>query len=218
MYSFPYSSPCEYCMMRQMGAVSSYIRLLNASPGTEGVDVFANGKPLVRDVRYKEFTPYVKVVPGTYRITAYPAGTTAKLLADMQITFRPNSIHTAAFIGRPPNTELFTIPEPRVTVPPGRANVRFVHLSPNSPAVDITTPDGKVIFPNVQYKGITNYMALAPGRHTLQARISGTDKVVLNVPNILLKPRRNYSVYAVGLSSAKPELQVLIPLDGNTYL
>lgn len=218
MYSFPDYPPCEYCMMRQMGAVSSYVRLLHASPGAPGVDVFANGKPIARNVRYRAFTPYIKVVPGTYRITVYPAGTTTKPLIDTQMTFQPNSIYTAAAIGRAPNIELFTVPEPKVATPPGRANVRFVHLSPNGPSVDITTPDGKIIFPNVKYKGITNYTAMAPGRHTLQARISGTDKAVLNVPNILLKPRRNYTVYAIGLANEKPELQVLIPLDGNTYL
>ena len=57
-----------------------------------------------------------------------------------------------------------------------------------------------------------------PSTYRLQARIAGTDQVILDVPNINLTANRYYTVYAVGLPVGQPPLQVLIPLDGQSYL
>lgn len=210
--------PCDYCMFRQLNTQSTFVRVLHASFGTPKADVYANGKLIAGNLGYKEFTPYVKLLPGNYMITVFKSGTTVNPVSDSQITLGANTIYTAAIIGRQPGIEIYPVFEPRVPTPPGRANIRVVHLSPNAPAVDITTPDGKIIFANVKYKDITNYTSLSQGRHTIQARISGTSDVALNVPNIVLKPNRNYTIYIVGLAGEKPGLQVLIPLDGSTYL
>lgn len=205
-------------MYRQTDPNASYIRVLHASPNSPNVDVYANGNLIAGNLRYREFTPYLKVTPGLYNITIYPAGTTATPVLSTQATINPAAIYTVAAIGRSPNLEIFPVREPRTALSPGHANVRFVHLSPNAPAVDITTPDGKAIFRNIAYKGITEYVPLRPGRHNLEARAAGTNNVVLNVPNIVLRPQRNYTLYAIGLAGEKPGLQLLIPLDGSTYL
>jgi len=217
MYMFPYYQPCCFNMMRQLEE-SSYVRVLHSSPGAPRVDVYANGNLIARNLRYGSFTPYLKLIPGRYKITVYPAGTSSTPIINTTVNLEPNNIYTAAAIGRPENIELFTIPDKRVAINPAMTNLRFIHLSPDAPAVDITLPDGKVLFSNVSYKGITDYIPVAPGRYTIQARPAGTDKIVLNVPNIVLRGGLNISVYAVGLAKGKPGLQVLVPLDGSTYL
>lgn len=218
MYFIPYSETCDYCMMRQVGITSSFIRVLHASPDTQRVDVYANGALIARNIRYKEFTPYLRVAPGQHNITVYGAGTTTRPILNTNVTILPKSIYTAAAIGRASNLELYLIPEPIGQTLSNKANIRFVHLMPNAPAVDITTPDGKVLFPNINYKGITNYISVNPGKHNFQLRTAGTDNILLTIPNIILKPKRNFTMYAVGLADRKPGFQVLIPLDGNTYL
>jgi hypothetical protein len=202
-------------MMRQE---ASYIRVLHASPGASGVDVYANGNLIARNLRYRNFTPYLKVTPGAYNIRVYRFGTTTNPIVSTNVTLNPGAIYTAAAIGRPVNIGLFLISDTRVPVSQSRANVRFIHLSPDSPALDITLPDGRILFSNVGYRGVTNYIPLNPGRYTIQARLAGTNNVILRVPNIVIRPGLNLSIYAVGLSKGTPKLQVLIPLDGSTYL
>jgi hypothetical protein len=100
---------------------------------------------------------------------------------------------------------------------PGRAYVRFVHLSPNAPNVDVSTGGNKV-FSNVGYKKATDYVEVKPGVYNFNVTVSENGQNVLTVPNTRLLPNRIYSIYAVGLAGSSPPLQVLIPLDGNTYL
>lgn len=212
----PYCQTIEYLPSRQTGL--SYIRVLHASPDAPGVDVYLNNRQLARNLTYRSFTPYTGVTSGNYSIRVFPAGQTINPVIDTRIQVAPNSIYTAAAIGTLANIEPYLIPDPVISPLANRARVRFVHLSPNAPEVDITLPDGTPLFQGIGYKEFTNYRSLAPGRYTLQARLAGTGNVVLNVPNIVLRPGRNLSIYAVGLAGGNPPLQVLIPLDGSSYL
>jgi hypothetical protein len=48
--------------------------------------------------------------------------------------------------------------------------------------------------------------------------VAGTNNIILTVPNTNLRAGNIYTVYIVGLANGSPGLQVLIPLDGSTYL
>lgn len=196
----------------------SYIRVLHAVPNAPSVDVYANDTMIAENLRYRGFTEYLQVPSGPYNIKIYPSGESANPVLDTELMVPSNTINTVAAIGLLPDINLFPILDPEQDIVPGKVCVRFAHLSPNAPAVDITLPDGTLLFDDVMYEEITDYLCINPGRFTIQARLAGTDQVVLIVPNIRLLPNRFYTFYAVGLVGDTPPLQVLIPLDGNSYL
>ncbi|MDP4143703.1 MAG: DUF4397 domain-containing protein [Bacillota bacterium] len=211
MYTCPYSGYFRVLP-------KSYIRILHASPNAPAVDIYANGRIIARNVHYKEFTNYLALIPGNYRITVYVSGTSTNPVINTNVTIPEKMIFTVAAIGTSPNLSLLPIAEPVLPIRPGKAYVRFAHLSPNTPAVDITLPNGDKIFKNVSYKEVTDYLPVNGGSYILQARIANTDNIVLHAGRINLRPGRFYTVYAVGLNNDTPPLQVLVPLDGNSYI
>lgn len=215
MYYFPCMQSRYLNMMRQE---QSYIRVLHASPNAPGVDVYANGNLIARNLTYRVFTPYLKVSSNRYTIRVYRTGTNINPIIDTAIELRPGNIYTAAAIGMLPNIQLFPVNDVRFPLESNMTNVRLIHLSPDTPAVDAVHPGQNVLFADVAYKGVTGYRPVPSGRHVLQLRIAGSNNVILTVPNIILRPRQNISFYLVGLSEGMPDLQVLIPLDGSTYL
>ncbi len=102
---------------------------------------------------------------------------------------------------------------PRDAKMPQKAKVRFIHFSPNAPAVDITLPNGTVLFKNVPYKGVTDYIEIAPGTYTLQVRPTGTERVVLTIPNFVIRPNEEKSIYAIGLVNGTPGLEAVVLND-----
>lgn len=213
----PYYVPNPNLQLRQNETVS-YVRILHAAPNTPAVDVYVNNNPVAKNVRYREFTKYLSLLPGVYNIKVYAANTTSNPVIDLNTNIPARSIFTAAAIGLPNQVSLQLIPEPHLQRLPGRVYVRFAHLSPNTPNLDITLTNGTKLFSDVQYKEVTDYIPLKPGVYNIQAKVTGTNNIVIRVPNIKLLPNRYYTLYAVGLSGGKPPLQVLIPLDGNSYL
>lgn len=213
---YQYYDPCDPYTLHLLS--TAHVRVLHASPDAPSVDVYVNGSKAVSNLSYKNFTEYLPLTAGTYHIEVYPAGQRSNPVVSRDITVSAQSIYTIAAIGKLNNIALYPIQEPRLDIQENRTNVRFVHLSPDAPAVDIRLPDGKNVFTNVRYKEITNYATVKPGTYTLDVFPTGTNQKVLHVPGIKLKANRFYTVYAVGLVEGDQPLEVLIPLDGNSYL
>lgn len=211
-----YYEPMEYLETRMPEL--SYLRIFHASPDAPAVDVYINRRLAAKNLKYKSFTPYLGLIPGNYFVQIFAAGTTANPVITSSINIPEKSIYTAAAINELPNIQLYIIADPPVSPLANMTRVRFVHLSPNAPAVDFTLSNGTEIFSDVSYKEITNYKSFMQGRYTFQLRIAGSDTVVLNVPNVVLRPARNLTAYAVGLAGLNPPLQMLIVMDGSTYL
>lgn len=198
--------------------MKSFIRIFHASPDAPAVDVYANGKLIARNLPYKRFTEYLEVPSGNYNVKVFPTGKTINPVINTNLTVEPETIYTIAAADILANIKLISYVDPIIPKVANKAYVRFCHLSPNTPKVDITLPDGKVLFNEVGFEDMTNYIAIDPGVYTLQARPAGTDKVALTIPNIKFNQNRFYTVYAVGLLGKMPPLQVLVPLDGNSYI
>jgi hypothetical protein len=198
--------------------IPSYIRILHAVPHLPAVDVYANGVPIARNIIYGGFSQYLAVPGGSYHIIIYPAGLTANPLLNTNITIPGGSIFTISAIGTIPDIALLPVEEPRMTIPNGQLMIRFVNLSPNSPAIDVDIQGGNQIISNVAYKGVSQYVPLNPGTYAFSLKVAGTEQRLLYVPNIRLEAGKFYTINAIGILTGNPPLQVLIPLDGNTYI
>ncbi len=212
---------CPYyydCFRQLQGQIYSYIRVFHAAPDTPAVDVYANDNRIASNIRFKAFTNYMKMPPGKYTIKVFRKGTKNNPLMNMEIAIFEKKIYTLPIIGMLPNITLKVIEEPIEPLRRGKAKVRFSHLSPGAPAVDITLPNGNIIFKNVSYGEVSKYNEISPGVYNFEVRIAGTDKKVLLLPNTRFGPNKFYTIYAVGLVSGSPKLQAVMPLDGNTYL
>ena len=97
-------------------------------------------------------------------------------------------------------------------------NTGSSNLSPDSPKLDLYLSNDTMIFEKVDFEEVTSYLEFYPNKYTMEVKISKTNDTILFVPNIVLKPNRFYSIYTIGLLGAQPYLQVVIPLDGSSYL
>lgn len=192
-----------------------YVRVLHAVPDAPNVDVYADGNLIVSDLAYSESTEYLPVPEGTYKISVYAAGSTNSPVISNMLSVHGNSMITVAAAGMLDNIVLLAIHDANTAMRPGKALIRFLHLSPNAPAVDITLPNGTVIFSNVSFKQITPYIDVAPMNYTLQVRAAGTSTVVLTIPNVNLSSDEYYTAYAIGLINDDPQLEALLLMDGQ---
>ena len=194
--------------------MNSYVRILNASPNSPPIDIYLDDKLIVQNLAYKEFSNYLLFPAGDHNIKVYPSGQNVNPIIDSPINLPPGFAFNIAAIGSFPNIILYAIPEPTAPQNFGKACVRFIHLSPNAPAIDIRVPDGTKIFSNVKYEDYTPYACVPPGTYTFQVRPAGTTDVLLTIPNVQLMPNKYYAIYAVGLAGGSPPLQAFIVEEG----
>ena len=191
------------------------VRVIHTVPDAPNVDIYANDKLIISNLAYSDYTDYLSIPEGTYKISVYVAGTKDSPVLSNMITVNKNSILTVAAVGTLTDIALLANTDSNEARKPAKAMIRFLHLSPNAPAVDITLPDGTVIFSNVAFKHITPYIDVMPMNYTLQVRVAGTSNVVLTVPDVNLDADRYYTIYAIGLAGGSPELEALLLQDGE---
>lgn len=191
------------------------VRVMHAVPDAPNVDVYANNQMVVDNLAFGDYTDYLSVPEGTYEISLYVAGTKNSPVLSDTLTVNSNSISTVAAVGNLSDIEFLAITDANEVKTPGKSMIRFLHLSPNAPAVDITLPDGTVIFSDTSFLQITPYIDVMPMDYTLQVRVAGTEDIVLTVPNVGLDADKYYTVYAIGLVGENPELQALLIQDGK---
>ncbi|MBC8076345.1 MAG: DUF4397 domain-containing protein, partial [Chloroflexales bacterium] len=81
---------------------------------------------------------------------------------------------------------------------PAPASVRFVHASPDTPAVDVFI-DGALVLSNVKYFAASSSLSVPAGQHTLQVAPTGQgrDEAVVNDTIDLIRGRA-YTLAATG--------------------
>ena len=193
-----------------------YIRVLHAVPNAPNVDVYANDTLIFNDLVFGETTPYLPLPEGRYKIDVYVAGAINDPILSNNLTNNEGAYLTIGLTGTLDDLGMVGIVDADVPVDPGKGMIRFAHLSPNAPAVDVTLPNGNVIFDDVSFREITSYMDVLPMDYTLVIRGAGTNSVVLTVPDVDPESGKYYTIYAIGLLSDQPELEALMVEDAES--
>lgn len=196
----------------------SYYRLFHGCPNAPAVDVYLNNNIIAERLEYGQFTPYMAIPPEKYSILVFPSGTSFNPLIKTDLQIPEGKIYTVAVTGLPVKPMLLPIEDPTQLVPRGKLGLRFGNLSPAPVKLSVYLSNGDLLFDKVPFEKITDYIFLFPGKYTVELVDDISDKTLLFVPNIVLKPDRCYSMYAIGLINNQPYLQMVIPLDGSSYL
>lgn len=188
------------------------IKIIHTSPDAPNVDIYINGKRMIRDLPFKHVSNVLTLQQGKYHIDIYPAGNMVDSVLNKTVTVEHGKSYTWAIIDSVKKMRLL-IYQNQPDVPTNESKVRFIHLSPNTSAIDIAVKDRDVIFPKVAYKQATEYLPLSPMTVDLEAREGGTKHVILPMPKVHFKPNVTYSIFFVGMLHGEPALQTIMIQD-----
>ena len=180
-------------------AATTNVLVVHASPDAPGVDLLLDGIVVnSQALPYPDNTGYLPVMAGTRSIKVNASGTVTTVI-DATLALDPNVAYSIFAADILSNITPVVLTDDLTAPASGKAHVRFIHLSPNAPAVDITLTDGTVVFGDIEFKESTAFTPLDAASYDLQVRLAGTSTVVLNLPGIVLEDGKIYTVFAKGL-------------------
>ena len=196
---------------QQMGSDRAMVRVVHASPDAPAVDVWLDGEPAIRDLAFGAFTGHAAVPAGSHRVRVTPAGGQPdSAVIDATLDLAANKAYTVMAVGRLAEIKPLVLEDDRSA--PSGARVRFVHASPDAPAVDIAVAGGPVVVSNAGFGQDSGYLDVPTGDVALEVRVAGTDQVVLTVPANFASGYA-YTLAAIGLAAGQPPLQALAMSD-----
>ena len=192
---------------------ATLVRVAHLSPDAPAVDVWLDGGIVLSDVPYKTVSSYLELPSGSRRVQVTPAGETKPVVIDAMVEFESDKAYTVAatgFLGEDDLLPLVLVDDRFTMV--SEAKIRFVHTSPDAPAVDVGQSDGSVVFGDVAFRKSSTYAQLPAASYDLEVRVAGTMDIALSVPGVTLEEGTNYTVFAIG-SLNEGTLEALAVVD-----
>ena len=176
------------------------VRVVHASPDAPAVDVWVNGAVAFSNAPFKGITNYASLDPASYQVQVTPTGASTPVVIDATLDLAADTDYTVVAVGQLANIEPLVLVDNNAIPAEGKSHVRFVHASPDAPAVDIAVKGGPVLFSNVAFKGVGDYLPVDAGTYDLEVRLAGTTTVALEVPGVKLDAQTVYTIFAMGLA------------------
>lgn len=189
------------------------VRVVHASPDAPAVDVWVNGSVAFANAPFKGITDYAGLDAGGYNVQVTPTGATEPVVIDANLELMAGTDYTVVAVGQLSQIEPLVLVDNNSAPAAGKAHVRFVHASPDAPAVDIAVTGGPALFADIPFKGVGDYLPVDAGTYDLEARVAGTETVALSVPGVQLDAGVVYTIFAMGLVEGEPALTAVPSVD-----
>lgn len=201
-------------------AQNAEIMFVHASPDAPAVDVLVNGtKVTTTPLAFPNTLGYLNVdiangapaisiqVPNSSTVIPIPSSVLT------QGTLKAGEKYTIFVYGQLSNNSLgFRLVEDVFTVNPDKPTLRFAHMSPDAPAVDIllAVPGlGDYPVPTLQnkpFKSVSGFVEGLAGTFPIKVRVTGTETIALTVPSFTFTNGKVITIFANGLAGGTPAL------------
>jgi len=190
----------ETPVTQSLAQSNSLVKVIHASPDAPGVDLLVDNAIAGTNLTFPNNTGYLTVPSGTRNIKVNVTGTMTTVI-EANVDFMQNRNYSVFAVNSVSSIEPLLIEDDLTEPAQGKAHVRFIHLSPDAPVVDITLTDGTVVFGNKAFKDFTPFTPLDAGSYDLEVRVAGTTTVALDLPVITVEAGKIYTIFAKGFLS-----------------
>lgn len=180
-------------------AKKAMVLVTHASPDAPGVDLLVDDtKVNSAALLFAQNTGYLSLDAGKRNVKVNVTGTKTTVI-EADLTLEAGKAYSVFAVGKVANIGAVVLSDDLSAPAKGKAHVRFVHLSPDAPAVDIVAKGVGTVFSGKAFKEATSFTPVAAGTLTLEVKVASTGATALTVPNVTLEDGKIYTIYAKGL-------------------
>ncbi|WP_096434960.1 DUF4397 domain-containing protein [Alteribacter populi] len=193
----------------------AFIRAIHASPDAPAVDIYITKDKVLENVSFKDVSNYLPLKAGSYNIQIFQEGANAnneKPVIEKSIDVQAGQSYTLAGIGTLNQLDLVVTGDQLQPVEE-KAKVRVANLSPDAPSVDIVAVPNTILFENVSFPQVSDYLEVDPGEASIEVRPTGRTGSVYKIPNLELEEGGVYTAIAVGLVEGESALDFILVKD-----
>jgi hypothetical protein len=200
----------------------AYVTFIQASTNEPPLDFYMNNNKVnLAPINYGTGLDYFRAYTGKRTLSFYSAGTMTQLYSDTA-TLNVNVAYSvfltdASATSASPSILLLT---DSVNKPAsGKANIRFVNVSPDAPAVDLAVQDSAAFVSNKAYKGYSSFLPMQGGKtYTFNVLQHGTNTVLATLSNVQISTGLVYTLWFHGVaSSSNVSYKPALSLTVNAY-
>lgn len=179
---------------------AAFISIYHGSTDAPSLDVFANSNRVTTNpFRYTEMLPYSRYYLGerTFKFSPYNAVTS---LLEKKFNIEKDVVYSMFFTGMEDNLDAILLTDKWAVPNQTRAQLRFVHLSPDAGLVEIQLKEGDSAFvDNSDFKTFSSFEDLNSGTFNIKVVSKMTGQTLVTANNVELRGNRVYTLVLRGL-------------------
>lgn len=192
----------------------SYVRVVNGSPGLATYNVYLSGNIInAAALPFLGSTSYTSRSSGSYNLRFTSASSTETLFTK-DITLNPSTNYSYYLVNKPGQLDGILIRDDVSVSSADKAYIRFVNLSPDAPALDLTkTGTATSLIANKTYKTASDYITIDAGTISLDVKDTSTGAVKITKTDVALAAGMHYDIICGGLVTPSNDTEKALTLQ-----
>lgn len=188
----------------------AYVSIYHAVPDAPDFDIVVDDRVInLNPFDYSSYSGYLNFYTGNRNIK-FNASNAANSLVDTTFNFEDGKAYSLFAINRMADVQALLVVDSAAAPAAGKALIRFVHLSPDAPAFDVSIEgDSTTLFNGKSFKDATQFTEIDGGTYSFVMSNAGTGEAVLSAKDVEMVPGRYYSIITRGFKN---------PPQGNTHV
>jgi hypothetical protein len=199
------------------------VRVVNAMPGRESVDIWAGDSSTFQNVAFKSVTAYQPITQNKPTFKVVPAGNpTAAALAENSEVVLDGRYYTAIALpaaGTDNKPAIEVLRDDLVPGDPGKARIRIVNAASSMKDKDIdvyVNGNKDALFDDVGFKSDAGYKEVDPGTAALDVKADDADTRLLRIADLKLEAGKSLTIVIVNSTAKGGKLEAIKVLDELT--
>lgn len=188
------------------------VRVIQGSADAGAVDILAGNQTIVSNLAAGAASAFVDVPAGSFPVTVNTTGTTTTVGGPVTLDLVAGRTYTIFVSGVAANK---TLTANLVVDRAFDAQARFVHASPDAPAIDVIA-DGRAIVTNLAFPNVTPYVALPASGTCVAVAPTGSTTPVVPAALLNFTSASKQTAVILGQAAGSPALSVAVFSDETT--
>jgi hypothetical protein len=187
----------------------AYVSIYHASPDAPAFDIFVDNRIINQNpLNYSSYSGYLNFFTGHRNIRVNSTHANHALI-DTTFNFEKGEAYSLFAINRVSGIEALLVADRAAIPSEGKAMVRFVHLSPDAPAlnVELAGDTKKPLFRSKSFRDATPFEEIDGGLYSFVVKKAAASETVVSATDVEILPGRYYTIVTRGF---------MAPASGNT--
>lgn len=187
----------------------AYVSIYHAAPDAPELDIVVDGR-VINDnpFEYSSYSGYLNFFTGN-RAIKFNAVNAASSLIDTTFNFEDGKAYSLFAVNTVPDVEALLVADSAASPAPGKAMVRFVNLSPDAGAFDVTSDGTTPLFAAQSFKQATQFQEIDADTYTFAVKNTGGSDAIVSAADVEIIAGKYYTLITRGFVN---------PPEGNTHV
>lgn len=179
----------------------SALSVTQASYDAEDLDLFINTEKVNKAgaFKFKNTTGYLNVLSGKINLTVKNAAGDKDTVKTAELDLKEGVFYSVFVANTVEDIEYVVIEDSLAAPAEGKAQIRFVHLSPEVDALNISVKDAETdLFEDLEFKKASKFKQIDANTYAFDIKGADSEEVLFSLENVKIEKGKIYTIWTKG--------------------